>query len=35
MMYQNADYPSCPVPPVTKGNILQTCLSGGKYPGTD
>jgi uncharacterized protein len=32
-VYRNADYPSCLTLPVTRGNILQTFMSGGKYPG--
>jgi putative CocE/NonD family hydrolase len=32
-VYRNADYPSALILPVTKGNILQTYMSGGKYPG--
>lgn len=32
-VYRNADYPSCLVLPVTKGNILNTFMSGGKFPG--
>jgi uncharacterized protein len=32
-VYRNADYPSCLILPVTRGNILQTYMSGGKYPG--
>jgi len=34
-VYRNADYPSCLNLPVTKGNILNTFMSGGIYPGTD
>jgi uncharacterized protein len=32
-VFHNEDYPSCLLLPVTKGNILNTFLSGGKYPG--
>ena len=32
-LYRNGDYPSCLVLPITKGNILQTFMSGGKFPG--
>ncbi len=31
-VYHNADYPSCLVLPITKGNILNTYFSGGKFP---
>jgi len=34
-VYRNADYPSCLLLPITKGNILQTFMSGGKFPGVD
>jgi len=34
-VYRNAGYPSCLVLPITRGNILQTFMSGGKYPGVD
>jgi putative CocE/NonD family hydrolase len=34
-LYRNADYPSYLLLPITKGNILQTYMSGGKYPGTE
>jgi len=33
-LYRNADHPSYLLLPITKGNILQTYMSGGKYPGT-
>jgi predicted acyl esterase len=32
-LHRNEDYPSCLVLPVTRGNILQTFMSGGKFPG--
>jgi putative CocE/NonD family hydrolase len=32
-VYRNADHPSYVVLPITKGNILQTYMSGGKFPG--
>jgi len=32
-VYRNADFPSCLVLPVTRGNILNTYMSGGKFPG--
>jgi predicted acyl esterase len=32
-VFYNEDYPSYLLLPITKGNILQTYLSGGKFPG--
>ena len=32
-VFHNEDYPSYLLLPITKGNILQTYLSGGKFPG--
>jgi predicted acyl esterase len=32
-VFHNEDYPSYLLLPVTKGNILNTFLSGGQYPG--
>jgi putative CocE/NonD family hydrolase len=32
-LYRNGDHPSCLLLPITKGNILQTFMSGGKFPG--
>ncbi len=32
-VYHNADYPSYLVLPITRGNILNTFMSGGKFPG--
>jgi putative CocE/NonD family hydrolase len=32
-VFHNEDYPSYLLLPVTKGNILNTFMSGGKYPG--
>jgi hypothetical protein len=31
-VYHNADYPSCLALPITKGNIMNTFMSGGKFP---
>jgi hypothetical protein len=32
-VYHNEDHPSYLLLPVTKGNILNTYFSGGKFPG--
>jgi len=31
--FHNEDYPSYLLLPITKGNVLNTYLSGGKFPG--
>ena len=31
-VYHNADYPSCLILPITRGNIIGTYMSGGKVP---
>jgi uncharacterized protein len=32
-LYRNAEDPSCLILPITKGNILNTYMSGGRFPG--
>jgi hypothetical protein len=32
-LHRNAEWPSCLVLPVTRGNILNTYMSGGRFPG--